>query len=221
MHKEKGFKFCLDITKQWSPPLGSGLPWVLKCLTTGQSILLTTNLKRLLKMHPKNNLKLSRDSHHPRCIKGKKKNYLWASKHNLINNLIHLLTINPVIQLWIWYLNQISTSLKSIIVSKYYNGWYSSPRISAQISSPNVIFDIQVWYPGFLDIRPTLVRTAGSCHGWPKIKVCFSKLKLGLKLHLILEAKPESEFLKKIVFMRKMVWNQGLTPNQHLTAGFD
>jgi hypothetical protein len=46
-------------------------------------------------------------------------------------------------------------------------------------------------------------------------------LKLRVKLHPILEAKPESEFLKNNCLRRKMVWNQGLTANQQLIVGFD
>jgi hypothetical protein len=34
-------------------------------------------------------------------------------------------------------------------------------------------------------------------------------------------SKPESEFLKNNSFTRKMVWNQGLTANQQLTASFE
>jgi hypothetical protein len=38
MHQEEGFKICLD-QNQRSPPLGSGLPWAIKCLVIDQSTL--------------------------------------------------------------------------------------------------------------------------------------------------------------------------------------
>ncbi len=37
MHPREGVQVLFGHQKQWSPPLESGLPWVLKCLITNQS----------------------------------------------------------------------------------------------------------------------------------------------------------------------------------------
>ncbi len=44
MQQEEGFKFWFRRQKQWSAPLGSGLPWVLKYSVTSRS---TLNIKHL------------------------------------------------------------------------------------------------------------------------------------------------------------------------------